>query len=124
MSERMDLVLRLQKGERMTDLCREFGISRKTAYKFWQRYQDRGARGLEDQSRAPKRVARKTPDEVEAVLVEARKAHPTWGGRKLKDVLERGGQLKLPSPGTIAAVLKRHGLVAERKRRQRPTAYR
>lgn len=126
MSERMDLVRRLEKGERMTELCEELGISRKTGYKFWDRYEKRGVRGLEDESRAPKRVARKTPAEVEAVLVEARRAHPTWGGRKLKEVLERSGQTRLPSAGTIAAVLKRHGLVAEQKpkRKRGQSAYR
>jgi transposase InsO family protein len=119
----MDLVLRLGKGEGMTELCQEFGISRKTGYKFWQRYQEQGARGLEDASRAPKRVARKTTGEMEQVLVEARKAHPSWGGRKLKDVLERNEGVKLPSAGTIAAVLKRHGLVTGRKRRRWPQRY-
>jgi transposase InsO family protein len=123
MSERMDLVLRLEKGERMTDLCQELGISRKTGYKFWERYQAQGLRGLEDASRAPKRVACKTSREVEQVLVRARKAHPHWGGRKLKAVLERNEQTKLPSAGTIAAVLKRNGLVVARKRRRRPSAY-
>jgi transposase InsO family protein len=123
MSERMDLVLRLAKGERMTELCQEFGISRKTGHKFWQRYKEKGVRGLEDESRAPKRVARRTPSEVEKVLVEARKKHPTWGGRKLKEVLESKQQVKLPSAGTIAAVLKRHGLVKQRKRWRRPSTY-
>jgi transposase InsO family protein len=123
MSERMDLVLRLEKGERMTEVCQELGISRKTGYKFWQRYQAQGARGLEDASRAPKRVARKTGAEVEQVLVDARKAHPSWGGRKLKAMLERNMQTQLPSAGTIASVLKRHGLVAKRRQRRRPAPF-
>jgi transposase InsO family protein len=122
MSERMDLMLRLQRGESMAEVCRDLGISRKTGYKFWQRYEAQGARGLEDASRAPKRVAGKTPAEMEDVLVEARKAHPSWGGRKIKAVLERKGAT-LPSAGTIAAVLKRHGLVKQRRRRLRPSAY-
>src|SRR4051794_23967646 len=122
MSERMDLMLRLQRGESMAEVCRDLGISRKTGYKFWQRYEAQGARGLEDASRAPKRVAGKTPAEMEDGLVEARKAHPSWGGRKIKAVLERKGAT-LPSAGTIAAVLKRHGLVKQRRRRLRPSAY-
>jgi len=120
MSERMEFVTRLSKGERMTDLCREMGISRKTGYKFWQRFQKRGVRGLEDVSRAPKRVARKTASELEELLVQARQAHPHWGGRKLKTVLESGQPgLRLPSAGTIAAILKRRGLVTARRRRAR-----
>jgi transposase InsO family protein len=120
MSERMEFVTRLSKGERMTELCRELGISRKTGYKFWQRFQRLGVRGLEDVSRAPKRVARKTAGEIEELLVRARQAHPRWGGRKLKTVLESGQSgLRLPSPGTIAAILKRRGLVTAKGRRAR-----
>jgi transposase InsO family protein len=124
MSERMDLVSRLQKGERMTDLCLELGISRKTGYKFWERYKKQGPRGLLDGSRAPKRVARRTASEMEQVLVDARRKHPSWGGRKLKDMLERNGVVTVPSAGTIAAVLKRHGLVTPRRLRRRPEVFR
>src|SRR4029453_4567880 len=124
MSERMEFVTRLSKGERMTDLCEELGISRKTGYKFWRRYQEQGVLGLEDASRAPKRVARRTSAAVEELLVKARKAHTNWGGKKLKDVLEQKQPgLKLPSASTIAAVLKRRALVAGRKRRRRPAPY-
>src|SRR3954468_16285912 len=122
MSERMDLVLRLKRGEAMAEVCRDLGISRKTGYKFLKRFEAQGARGLEDVSRAPVRVARKTSTEMEQVLVEARKAHPSWGGRKIKAMLERTGAT-LPSPGTIAVVLKRHGLVKQRRARRRPAAY-
>jgi len=124
MSERMEFVARLSKGERMTDLCEELGISRKTGYKFWRRYQEQGVGGLEDASRAPKRVRARTSAAVEELLVQERKAHGTWGGRKLKDVLEtRQPGLKLPSASTITAVLKRHGLITGRKRRRRPERY-
>lgn len=124
MSERMEFVGRLSKGERMTDLCEELGISRKTGYKFWRRYQEQGVRGLEDASRAPKRVRAKTNAAMEELLVQARKAHSSWGGRKLKDILEtRQPGLKLPAASTITAVLKRHGLITQRKRRRRPERY-
>jgi transposase InsO family protein len=123
-TERMLFVSRLEKGERMVDLCREFGISRKTGYKFWERFQREGARALEDRSRARKRIAHKTPEAVEQLLVEARKAHSTWGGLKLKDSLEREhAGVAFPSPGTITAILKRHGLVQGRKRRRQPSRY-
>src|SRR4051812_28478972 len=107
MAERMIFVARLEKGERMVDLCREFGISRKTGYKFWDRYQRLGVPALQDQPRARKRIAHKTPEAIEQLLVEARKAHTTWGGRKLKAVLEREQPgVTLPSAGTVAAILK------------------
>ena len=124
MTERMHFVTRLAKGERMLDLCREFGISRKTGYKFWDRFQRQGVTALEDQSRARKRIAHKTPEAIEQLLVDARTAHPSWGGRKLKNVLEREAPgVVLPSAGTIAAILKRRGLVQGRKRRRRPSRY-
>ena len=81
-NERMHFVTRLEKGERMTDLCLEFGISRKTGHKIWSRYQGIGLVGLEDQSRAPKRIPHKTEPEIEKRLLEMRSLHPTWGGRK------------------------------------------
>jgi transposase InsO family protein len=119
MIERMQFVTRLEKGERMTDLCQEFGISRKTGYKFWERFKRGGARGLDDASRAPKRVARKTLEAMEQFLVTARGEHPSWGGKKLKNVFEREHpEVKLPSASTVSAILKRHGLVKDRKRRR------
>jgi transposase InsO family protein len=124
-NERVKFVVRLDAGESMTDLCREFGISRKTGYKFWERYKRLGPQGLEDVSRAPKRVARRTAPEIEAALVEARKRHPTWGGRKLKRAIERAQPgLIIPSASTVCGILKRNGLVKQRKRWQRPAAWR
>jgi transposase InsO family protein len=126
MSERVQFVARLLKGERMTDLCVEFGISRKTGYKFLQRYKSEGVRGLEDVSRAPKRVARKTGSEMAQLLVRTRRAHPSWGGRKMSQILgEKYPELKLPAPSTIVAVLKQHGYVlpARRPREQNPHRY-
>src|SRR5512133_1545181 len=83
--ERMLFVSRLEQGERMTDLCVEFGVSRKTGHKIWSRYERKGVIGLEDESRAPRRIANRTSAEMEQHLVELRKKHPTWGGRKLGD---------------------------------------
>ena len=124
MTERMHFVTRLAKGERMVDLCREFGISRKTGYKFWERFQHQGVTALQDQPRARKRIAHKTSEAIEQLLVDARTAHPSWGGRKLKDVLERESPgVVLPSAGTIAAILRRRGLVQARRQRRRPSRY-
>src|SRR5215831_20425675 len=123
MTERMYFVTRLEKGERMTDLCREFGISRKTGYKFWERFKRQGVSALADESRAPKRLARKTVQALEQFVVDARGEHPSWGGKKLKEVLEREHpEVKLPSASTLSAILKRRGLVNERRRRRHPAA--
>ena len=78
-NERMRFVLRLEDGERMSELCREFGISRKTGYKIYSRFQDLGPAGLYDESRAPKRQWQQTPREIEDLIVKLRKRHVTWG---------------------------------------------
>jgi putative transposase len=118
MDLRMQFVMRLREGERMTDLCEEFGISRKTGYKFEKRYSELGATGLMDQSRAPKRSPQRLDEAVAELLLRARRKHPSWGSRKLKEVLaKRHPELKLPAGSTIDALLKRSGLVEPRKRR-------
>jgi len=117
---RMELVVRHRAGERVIDLCREYGISRKTAHKFLQRYERLGPSGLVDESRAPHRQARRTVPEVEAQIVECKKEHPSWGAKKLKDVLERKHPgVSFPSRGTFEAILRRHDLVVPRARKPR-----
>ena len=66
----------------MTDLCREFGISRKTGYKIWERFEAEGASGLFDESRRPHRTPHKTAEEVVAAIVGVKKQYPSWGGQK------------------------------------------
>lgn len=113
-NERMHFVTRLEKGERMTDLCSEFGISRKTGHKIWSRYQGSGLVGLEDQSRAPKRIPHKTEPEIEKRLLEMRSQHPTWGGRKVRQYLsEHESGIGWPAPSTITDIYRRHGLLEE-----------
>ena len=71
-SERMKFIVRLEGGERMSDLCREFGISRKTGYKFLERYQEFGPNGLWDQSRKPERLARSMPQAIQELTDDDR----------------------------------------------------
>ena len=122
-NERMKFVARLQQGERMTDLCREFGVSRETGYKIKRRFEELGVAGLFDQSRAPRRVPHRTSKAIRELLVEAKKQHPTWGPKKLRAWLLRKDEgLKLPAPSTIGEILKEEGLVKSRKRRRRGKA--
>src|SRR5258708_21499438 len=65
--ERMRFVLRLKDGESMSSLCREFGISRVTGYKIYERYKECGLEGLTDRARTPYRYANKLPAQVEAM---------------------------------------------------------
>ena len=93
-------------GANVSRLCRRFGISRKTGYKWL------GREGLEDQSRRPAQSPRRTGDATEAKLLATRDEFPDWGARKLKRYLEDRGQAGLPAVSTITAILKRHGRIS------------
>jgi transposase InsO family protein len=119
-SERLKFITRLREGERMTDLCREFGISRKTGYKLVERYGSDGAQGLFDRSRRPRTSPQRTPDGVVEQVVRMRQRYPTWGPKKLRYVLqERQPEVRWPAASTIGVILKDAGLVDGRKRRRR-----
>jgi putative transposase len=103
----------------MTELCEKYGISRKTGYKWAERYGREGAEGLKDRSRAPKRRPAQTLTEVAQRLVELRQKHPTWGPRKLLAWLEKHeGEQAWPAASTIGGILKREGLVLPSRRRR------
>jgi transposase InsO family protein len=96
-------------------LCRRFGISRPTGYK-WLRRAREGAGSLQDRSRRPRTSPRRTPAGTEALVCEWRRLHPAWGGRKLHHALRLDGIAPLPSPSTITRILDRSGrLSAERR---------
>jgi len=78
MEERMRFVLRRLDGETMSDLCREFGISRKTGYKIFERYEQHGLEALTDRSRRPVRYANQLPQPVERMIVRAKQDKPHW----------------------------------------------
>ncbi|WP_205624775.1 IS481 family transposase [Vulgatibacter incomptus] len=121
MDERVQLVSEYLKGvQSMTAICRGFGVSRKTAYKWVSRYQADGPGGLEDRSRAPL----SHPSRIEPMVVEAlltvRRAHPHWGPRKILAWLGRKQpQLALPSASTGSAILAKYGLARSRQARRR-----
>jgi transposase InsO family protein len=120
MDLRTEFIDRVMKGERVTDLCREYGISRKTGDKFKQRFLRMGQAGLADLSRAPRVIPHRTPPELVELIVAERKRHPSWGPKKLKDVLEKRLQRRLPSASTLGDILVRNGLVERVKRHRRP----
>jgi transposase InsO family protein len=123
MEERLRFVARRLEGEPMTALCREFGISRKTGHKLFARYKAHGLEALADRPRRPGRVANRLPMPIEAAIVALRREHPSWGARKLRELLVRrlGPGVPVPARSTIHAVLDRHGLV-EHARARRPRA--
>jgi transposase InsO family protein len=123
-NERMEFVARLKAGERMSDLCREFGISRKIGYKFEQRYEEHGPRGLYDVSRRPRRLARQISPGIQTAILELKREKPTWGAAKIQEVLGRQHpQMELPVRSTIHDLLDRYGLVKKRAKRRRYHAY-
>src|SRR3981081_2328900 len=113
MEERLRFVARLLDGEAMTDVCRDFGVSRKTGYKIFDRYKDHGLEALTDRSRRPVRYANQLPQQIESLIVRLKRDKPHWGARKIRDLLVRrlAGDVRLPAKSTIHAVLDRHGLV-------------
>ena len=118
--ERMKFITRLDGGERMTELCLEFGISRKTGYKILKRYEASGAKGLFDQSRRPHYLARSTRADIQELIINEKKEHIKWDAIKILDSLQRNYPMaKLPVRATVHAVLDRHGFVTPRKKRTR-----
>jgi transposase InsO family protein len=120
MEERLRFVARLLDGEGMSDVCREFGISRKTGYKIFNRYKDEGLEALTDRSRRPVRYANQLPDQIERMIVRLKKEKPHWGARKIRELLVRNlaGDVRIPAKSTVHAVLDRHGLVSRARRRR------
>jgi transposase InsO family protein len=118
--ERLRFVARLLDGEPMTDVCREFGISRKTGYKIFDRYKEHGLEALTDRSRRPVRYANQLPPQVEKLIVRLKQDKPHWGARKVRELLVRrlDGDIRIPARSTIHAVLDRHGLVKRMGRKR------
>lgn len=119
MDERLRFVARLLEGEKMAAVCREFGISRKTGYKIFNRYKDYGLEGLEDRSRAPYRHPNRLPFQIEKSILRIKQEHTTWGAPKIRDkLIKEFPMIKPPAVSTIHEVLDRHGQVTRRKRRR------
>jgi transposase InsO family protein len=105
----------------MTELAAQYGISRKTAYKWLERYHTDGAPGLVDHSRRPRQSPNATDPELVEALLTVRRRHPRWGPKKLLAVARRRQpDGDWPARATVAALLKRHGLIAPRRRSQHP----
>ena len=89
MEERLPFVARLLDGEAMTDVCREFGVSRRTGYKIFDRYREHGLTTLGDRSRWPVRYANQLPEQLEGLIVRLKAEKPRWGARKIRELLVR-----------------------------------
>lgn len=119
-SERMKFILRIEAGENISTLCREFGISRKTGYKFLERYKLYGVEGLSNQSRSPISKPFKTSEHVVQKILELKERYPDWGSRKIRERLPGPEELGCPIPCviTVHRILRRNGKVERRKSRR------
>ncbi len=102
------VMLARREGANIRQLCRRFSIAPKTGYKWIARFRDAGENGLGDKSRRPLSSPRRSSAEVEGAALAVRQAHPAWGGRKIRRVLEREG-IETPAASTITAILRRNG---------------
>jgi len=126
MDEKLKFIAeRLKKEISMTDLCCKYGVSRKTGYKWFDRYLSEGLRGLEDRPRTPHHYRNEIPQKTIDMILDIRRNHPTWGPVKLLHKLKQkySRQKKWPVASSVGNVIKRHGLVVGRKKRRRTPVY-
>ncbi|HWR67373.1 MAG TPA: IS481 family transposase [Bellilinea sp.] len=112
MSQKQGFILQA-KGENrnISALCREYGISRKTGYKWLKREAEDGVEGLVEHSRKPHHSPNQTQEHIEERVLAVRKEHPAWGGRKIRKVLLNAGYGQVPAASTITAILHRESRI-------------
>lgn len=118
MNEKAKFIARLLEGEKMSHLCSEFNISRKTGHKLRNRYEEEGPIGLYEKSRAPKRKANLINPLLEKVILKIKKEKPHWGAGKIREIfIRRHSDIYPPAKSTFHAIFERQGLVKKRRKR-------
>lgn len=110
---RKEFVDLAKNSNNIAQLCKNFGISRKTGYKWLQRFEDSGETGLENLSRRPVHCPGRISTVMEGVIIKVRKRHHAWGGRKIRRFLHNRGITDVPAASTITGVLRRNGFIDE-----------
>jgi len=112
-AQRLEFCRLVDSGSEVTfaELCRRFGVSRKTGYKWFNVYRSDGPDGLGDRSRVPQSSPLRTSAAMETVVCDQREEHPTWGGRKLHRRLLDLGYVGVPAASTITGILRRHHMI-------------
>ena len=125
MEERARFVLEVEKAEMsVAELCKRYGVSRKTGYKWIRRYWAEGLDGIRERRSRPHSCPHKTNQEWEMRIITERVKHSSWGPKKIREVLQRKGwDVRVPAASTIGDILRRAGLVSTRRRRRRKTYY-
>ena len=120
MNERSEFVLRAIETDNFRELCREYGISPKTGYKWRERFLQRGLAGMADESRRPDNSPGELSEAVVCEMVRLKEAHRGWGPRKIRELYARvHGRAATPSESSFKRVLDRAGLVEKRRVRKR-----
>jgi len=121
MEQKIEFINEYKSGNySITELCKQFEISRPTAYKYIKRFEKEGLGGLKEKSRIHKDHPHKIAKEIEDKIIKHRKKHPRWGGEKIWKLLHKEfNKKRIPSISTVNRVLKRNGLIVVKKRRRR-----
>lgn len=111
---------RLLEGESMSEVCRASGISHKTRYEVFDRYKGPGLEAPSDSPRRPVCYANQLPEQVEQLIDDLKQEKPHWGARKIRRLLLRrlAGNFRVLARSTVHAVLDRHGLVVQARKRR------
>jgi transposase-like protein len=118
MDQRIEFAMKAMSSSDFAGLCREYGISRKTGYKWRERFLSHGISGMAEQSRKPLSHAHELPEAIVCEMVRLKQAHPHWGPRKIRELYRRAHRgCEPPSESSFKRVLERAGLTQERKRR-------
>jgi len=118
MDQKTEFVMKSMNCDNFRELCREYGISAKTGYKWRKRFLENGFAGLEEKSRRPKNHGRQLPEEVVCEIIRLKQAHPHWGPRKIRVLYGRKHPGEIPSESSFKRVLERAGMVKSRRRRR------
>jgi transposase InsO family protein len=119
MNQRIEFAMRAVSAESFSELCREYGISRKTGYKWRERFVSHGVAGMEDESRRPHSHAAELGEDVVCRIVRLKAAHKHWGARKIRELYRRKHGGDLPSESSFKRVFERAGLTEKRRRQRR-----
>lgn len=123
MEQKIEFILLAKElnGFKFNKLCKRFNISRKTGYKWLNRYKDKGIEGLQEKTRRPARSPQKCPEEIEDYVISLRKEDPEWGPKKLRRIMQdnkaKGAYSfeMIPSKNTIGKILLRNGMIDTEK---------
>lgn len=118
MNEKIEFAMKALSCGNFRELCREYGISAKTGYKWRERFVEHGVAGMGDRSRRPRSHADELAEEVVCEMVRLKHAHPHWGPRKIRALYERRHPGAVPSESSFKRVLEKAGLTRPRRRRR------